>query len=72
MVHILDCCSRNRDGLGRCGLAETVIADTETYWSVLSSPAHLLAELTVTAVTDGLLYPLVRLAVKRHDRKVHS
>lgn len=44
----------------------------ETYWSVLHSPAHLLAELTVTAVTDGLLYPLVRLAIKRHDRKEHS
>jgi hypothetical protein len=44
----------------------------ETYWSVLTSPAHLMAELTVTAVTDGLLYPIVRLAVRRHDRIHHK
>lgn len=43
----------------------------EGYWAVLTSPSHLLAELTVTAVTDGLLYPLVRLAVRRHDRREH-
>lgn len=48
-----------------------MIADVETYWSVLTSPAHLLAELTVTAVTDGLLYPIIRIAIKRHDRKAH-
>lgn len=49
-----------------------LVSNGESYWAVLTSPAHLLAELTVTAVTDGLLYPLVRLAVRRHDRKEHS
>lgn len=49
-----------------------ILADQETYWSVLTSPPHLLAELTITLVTDGLLYPVVRWAIKRHDRSHHQ
>lgn len=47
----------------------------ETYIEVLTSPAHMLAELTVELLTGVVLYPLgrvlVRRAVVRHDRKVH-
>lgn len=49
-----------------------VIAATETYLEILSSPAHLLAELTVEVLTGCILYPLGRKLLRRHDRKVHN
>lgn len=51
------------------------IAEAETYWHVLTSPAHLLAELTIELFTGLLLYPVGRLvirkAIKRHDEVHH-
>jgi heme/copper-type cytochrome/quinol oxidase subunit 3 len=49
-----------------------MIADVETFRSVLLSPPHILAEVTFTLVTDGVLYPFARYALKRHDRKHHK
>lgn len=44
----------------------------ETYLEVLTSPAHMLAELTVELFTAMILYPVGRAVVRRHDRKVHK
>ena len=44
----------------------------ETYFEVLSSPAHMLAELTVEIVTGVILYPLGRRLLRRHDRNIHN
>lgn len=40
----------------------------EAYFEILSSPAHMLAELTVELVTGCVLYPLGRAWLRRHDR----
>lgn len=49
-----------------------MIADVDTYTSVLTSRAHLFAELTIELGTSFVIYPFLRWAVRRHDRKEHS
>lgn len=44
----------------------------ETYLEILSSPAHMLAELTVELLTGCILFPIGRKLLQRHDRKAHS
>lgn len=44
----------------------------ESYWSVVSNPAHIGAELTWSVILDLILLPFVKLAIRRHDRKRHS
>lgn len=51
------------------------LADSDTYWSILTSPAHMLAELTVEVATGMVLYPILRWARTRwhreHDKAHH-
>lgn len=46
------------------------------YLSLLTDPAHIAFELTLTAIIDGLLlgiaWPLAKRAVRKHDIKHHS
>lgn len=46
------------------------------YVSLLHDPAHLLLELTIMLVFDGLLLglaiPFIKRAVRKHDRENHS
>ena len=46
------------------------------YLSILSNPAHMLVEVTNTILIDvifvGMLWPLFRRAIKKHDRKEHD
>lgn len=52
------------------------LADSDTYWSILTSPAHLLAEITVEVVSGVLVYPLWRRGRERwhakHDKEAHG
>lgn len=43
----------------------------ETYWMVVTNPAHIGAELTWSVILDLLLIQPVRVLVRRHDRKRH-
>lgn len=44
---------------------------TETYWTILTNPAHIGAELTWSVILDLLLIQPVRWAVRRHDARNH-
>lgn len=46
------------------------------YRELVTDPAHLMLEVTLIAVVDGILlglaWPLVRRAIRKHDREVHG
>ncbi len=46
------------------------------YLHIVSDPAHILAELTYIALFDivigAMLWPLIKRAVRRHDRDEHG
>lgn len=44
----------------------------ETYWSIVTNPGHIGAELTWSIILDVLLIQPVRWLVGRHDRKAHA
>lgn len=52
-----------------------MLANTETYFSILSNPAHIGAEITWDIILDVfgviLFWPVIRWAVRRHDRIKH-
>ena len=48
-----------------------ILADTETYWSVVTNPAHIGAEITWSIILDLLLIQPIRWAIRRHDRVAH-
>lgn len=48
----------------------------ETYTQLMSDPAHLGFEMTLTIIQDVLiglvLWPLIKRVIRRHDRKTHK
>lgn len=52
-----------------------LLAENESYLHILTSPAHLLAEITVEIVQAAILIPLGRIVfrrwLKKHDLTVH-
>lgn len=44
----------------------------ETYWSIVTNPPHIFAELTWSIILDIILIQPVRLLIRRHDRTVHA
>lgn len=49
-----------------------ILADSETYWTVLTNPAHIGAELTWSVILDVALLPFIRMGVRWHDRRHHG
>lgn len=48
----------------------------ETYWTIVTNPAHIGAEITWDIILDGvgaiIFWPIIRWAVRRHDRMKHG
>lgn len=48
----------------------------ETYWTIVSNPAHIGAEITWDIILDVvgaiIFWPLIRLGIRRHDRLKHG
>ena len=45
---------------------------TESYWDLMTSVPHIMFELSLEVVTGLFLAPILRWALRRHDRKAHG
>lgn len=53
-----------------------MILAAETYWELMSDPAHWLFELTLIVIFDiiigAIAWPFVKNWIKKHDEKKHA